>query len=234
MVHLINSNFFKVSALTLVTLVSTTQVAKGISFQGMATSTFGTPTPSTGVVFSGVGTNTFSNGTPVTGSSANIFTVDGLNFSTTENTQFAVADLTYTNGQTVTGTNIDTVPVTLSLDFITPSISSQSFTFTFDLDLTPNTTGDPVLDADTLSVVDVFSTTNFNVGGDLFTLKLLGFSNDSGATINNVFTLPEDATTTSQLFASITAATPQGVPEPSLTALLLLGAGAMVRGKGKK
>ena len=225
------TSVLKLSPLTLLAFVASSQVANAATFEGTASATFGTPTPDTGgVVFSGVGTNTFSSGSPVGLSTSNIFVVDGLAFSTVEDTPFAVANLTYTNGVTSNGTNIDFVPADLSLDFSTPSGVSEAFTFTFDLDVTPNTTGDPVLDADTLSVIDVFSTTSFEVAGELFTLELLGFSTDGGTVIDNVFTLPEDATTTSQLFARITAP-PQGVPESSPAALVFLGLGAMFASK---
>lgn len=221
-----------VSSLALSTLVGMGQMAEAVTFEGTASATFGTPTSSTGsAVFSGVGTDTFTSGVPsLPADSSNIFTVDGLPFSTLADTPFAVADLTYTNGVTLTDTDVDSVPVELLLDFNAPDTFSEAFTFTFDLDVTLNSTGDPVLDADTLTVPDVFSTTTFTLGSELFTLEILGFSTD-GVTINNVFTLPENATTTSQLFASITAPPPaQDVPESSPAALVLLGVGAAVIG----
>lgn len=198
--------------------------AEAITFQGSASAEFGTPTPTTGVTFSGVGTNTFTTGAPFSSSdSPNIFEIEGLSYLTSEDVAFAIANLTYTNGVTSVGTNVDSVPIDLTLSFTTPEIFAETFTFSFNLDVTHNTTGDPVLDADTLTIVDVFSTTIFEIAGESFTLELLGFSSDGGVTIENQFTLPEDAMTESQLFAKISAPS-QEVPEPSgLLGLLSLG-----------
>lgn len=91
--------------------------------------------------------------------------------------------------------------------------------------------------------MNMFSNTSFDVGGDFFTLEILGFSDDGGATIGNVFNLPEDDTTAAQLIGQITTAPPSitpptpdtpdtltpdtaKTPEPvSNLALLLLGTG---------
>lgn len=227
------TTIFKLSSGALLTLVSASQVAKAATFEGTASAIFDTPTPDTGVVFFGVGTDTFGSGDPfIPSDSGNILVVDGLDFSTTASTPFPVADLSYTNGVTFADTDVDTIPVDLTLDFDAPSGVSEIFTFTFDLGITPNFTGDPVLDADTLSVIDVFSTTTFDVGGELLTLQLLGFSSEGGAVIDNVFVLPENSTITSQLFASITAPLPsQDVPENRPAALTFFGLGVMFANK---
>jgi hypothetical protein len=252
MKSLTNSKHYQISVLTLLSLLSTTQIAKAATFEGSASAVFGTPTPNSGVEFSGVGTNVFSTGEIFDSSStANIFAVDGMDFSTTEENQFAIADLSYTNGVTATGSTVDSVPLDLTLDFTTPSGLSETFTFTFDFNFTANTTGDPVLDADNLSILDVFSSTNFEVEGQLYTLELLGFSNNDGATISNSFTLPEDATTTSQLLGRISP--PDGSPNPdpdpdpkpdpdtaktpestSSAALVLLGIGVVFSWKNRR
>ena len=81
---------------------------------------------------------------------------------------------------------------------------------------------------------------NFNVGGTDYTLELIGFSQDGGATVVNEFRLPEnEINTTTAAFGRITAAPPAtAVPEPSsnvgLLALSVLGTGAMLKRKLKK
>ena len=115
--------------------------------------------------------------------------------------------------------------------------SPEGFHASF-FDLTPNLTGDPVLDADFLTFSTGVPTTTFNVGSDVYTLKLFGFSQDSGATILDHFTLPEDQSTRASLYGEITpSAQPPPpvdttVPEPatlSMTALGLSLAGWMRR-----
>lgn len=259
MKHFTDSKRYQIPVLTLFTLLGTAQIASAASFEGAATATFGTPNPDFGVEFTGVGTSVFTTGEALSGSSNNVYAVDGLSFSTTEDAQFAIADLSYTNGTTTSGSTVDTVPLDLTLDFTNPSGLSETFTFTFDFNFTPNLTGNPVLDGDTLSVMNVFSNTSFDVGGEPFTLEILGFSNDGGATIGNVFNLPEDDTTAAQLIGQITTAptsvtpptpdtpdTPDApdtpdtpdtatTPEPvSSSALLLLGTGVMIGWKNRK
>jgi hypothetical protein len=176
-------------------------------FEGSSDATFGVPTPSNGtVVYSGVGTNEFRHGQAIPGSTQNILVMDSIVFSTGPDTPFAISHLTYTNGQTLDGTHVETVPVDIEMTFTDPAGLVETFDFEFDFDLTPNTTGDPVLDADTLRPVDVNSQSDtvIQVGGNVYTLELIGFSSDGGSTIETSFILPEDATTESDLYAQIT------------------------------
>ena len=226
---MIRLNSMKAVAFGLGILASTTSNAA--LFEGSSSATFGTP-DSTGV-YTGVGTNTFTTGSSLPSSSSNIFTVDGLSYSTSEDALFAIADLTYTNGRTYSGSVVDTVPLDIALDFTTPTGISELFTFTFDLNVTPNTTGNAVLDADTLNILNVISSTNFLVASDLFTLQLVGFSDDNGTTISNTFTLPEDETVTSQLYGIITLANNQ-VPTPATLLLFVTGLVSLLRFKNKK
>lgn len=222
-----------VSLITLLSLISVAKVSTAAMFVGSTSAEFLTPSPTGGgIVFGGVGTNVFTTGSPLPGASTNIYQVDGLLFDTEANTQFAVANLTYTNGITITGSTVSSVPLDLTLTFTQPSGLEETFEFTFDFNFTPNTTGDPVLDADELNIANVFSTTNFNIDGTIFTLRLLGFSSDGGNTIGSTFILPEDATTQSSLFATITESVP--VPEPSSILGTLVVGGAMTFMKRKR
>jgi len=192
------------------------------AYSGSSVATFGVPTPaSTSPVYSGVGTNEFRFGAPSAGSTQNILLMEGLPFLTEMDTPFLVSHLTYTNGRTAVTSGIDSVPVDISLTFNDPVNFARTFHFIFDFTLTPNTTGNPILDADTFTPITVQPVTTFDMDGKVYTLRLLGFSNDGGHTIVTSFTLPEDATTHSDLFGEIAA------PVPAPTAVLLgtLGTG---------
>ena len=191
-----------------------------VTFEGSASGVFGTPTPSVGVVYSGVGTNVFSTGSPLPNSGPNILQVDGMNFSTTENNAFALANLTYTNGQTYLGTSVDSVLVDVTLNFTSPAAANQVFTYSFALNITPNT---PTLIDDDLTISDVNTAAVINFGGTDYTLELLGFSQDGGGSITDTFLLPEDQTTQAVLYAKITEARQPVVPEPATMGLSLLG-----------
>jgi len=227
------------SALATATVAFTPQASHAATlFAGSADGVFGDPsTNALQNVFSGVDTNTFTTGNPLGTSSPNTFSVDGLSFSAEAGTLFSVANLTYTNGATVVGSNVSSVALDLTLDFATPSgIEEVTFGLDFDLvDLTTNTTGDPVLDADTLSISNVASSFSFDVGGEEFTLDLVGFSTDAGSTIDNTFTLAEGATTEAQLFGVITApdSPSAGIPEPAtiIGSLVALGLTRMMKRK---
>ena len=203
--------------------------AQAITFTGTSSATFGVPTPSSGILYGGVGTNEFWTGEVAYGGDPNILRIDGLPFSTPENVAFPVAELTYTNGQTWEGTTAESVPVDFQLALTSPVVFAPTFTFEFVFNMTPNTTGDPVLDADTLYPVDVFSSTNFMVGGDPYTLQLLGFSSDGGVTFEDHFTLPEDQTTVSLYMARITATPPELIPEPLTLLGVVFGLGSLGR-----
>lgn len=186
-------------------------------FVGSGAGTFGTPTPSVGVDYGGVGTNTFNTGTSFTVTyRSNIVKFDGFDFSTPADTPFAVANLIYTNAKTVAGTSVDSVPIDIQMTFTEPLvIPNPVFRFWFDFDITNNTTDDPWLDADFFILRDSFSETFFLVGGDLYTLELLGFSSDGGSTITSSLTLPEEQTVDTDLYAQFV------IPEP--TGLVLFG-----------
>ena len=132
----------------------------------------------------------------------------------------------YFNGITlVAGVDVELIPLTVTLDFISPDNFAGSFTFTFDVEVTPNNTGDPVLDADILTPPNFFPPQTFTFEGEELILELLGFEQD-GSIVEN-FVLPENATTTANLIAQINEFSPPKVPEPTSILGLLLGAGAI-------
>ena len=126
------------------------------------------------------------------------------------------------------GVDVELIPLTVTLDFISPGNFAKSFTFDFDVELTPNNTGDPVLDADVLTPPSFFSPQTFTFEGEELTLALLGFEQD-GTVVEN-FVLPENAATTANLIAQINESPPK-VPEPTSMLGLLLGVGAIAASK---
>lgn len=201
-------------------------------FQGSSLAAFGTPSPSAPpVVFSianGDPTSTFTMGDGAPFSSPpNQLDLTGKSFDVDPEVQFALLDATYFNGITAIGSTVDSVPVTVSLSFTSPFAGTEDFSFSFDFEITPNTTGDPVLDADILTPVNVFASESFTVGTETYTLKLLGFSTDGGVTITPEFVLPELDSVDATLYAKLTT---EVAPVPEPLSLVLWGLGAALVG----
>lgn len=193
--------------------------AEAITFEGASSGQFGLPvTPGYGPdVFlsnSGGTNNQLNWGNPIPGSFSNFVRFDGLgSFSTAADAIFRVGDLTYRNGSTTEGFNGD-FPLSVALNFTSPSGVNQTFSYLFNILNTDNTTGDPVLDGDRLQFSTAgLSSSVFNVGGVDYTLQLLGFSTDGGSTIISEFNSPEGATANASLYGKITAAP---IPTPAL------------------
>ncbi|MGB3508525.1 MAG: choice-of-anchor K domain-containing protein [Microcoleaceae cyanobacterium] len=163
-------------------------------------------------------------GTPIVGSFTNYVQYDGLGFSTDLDTLFAVGDLTYRNGAVSTSShNFEgDFPLEVELSFTNPFNNAENFNYTFNIEQTLNTTGDPVLDGDILTFYPNGLTSDaFNFSGVDYTLKLAGFSSDGGNTFVSVFNSPEDSVANAKLYAEIIQA---DVPEPTtIVALGLLG-----------
>jgi hypothetical protein len=146
------------------------------------------------------GVASFNWGIPQSTDFDNQFTFDGVGsdgdpgWVTSEETPFLIGDFSYRNGSTVFSVGIVGVDLTIFLSVTSPLGVDDTYAFPFSITNTPNTTGDPVLDADIVNITNPFSTTAFNYDGIDYTLALLGFSSDGGATMRTDFSSPEGAT----------------------------------------
>lgn len=193
--------------------------AWAVTFTGTSSGTWSNPVSAqASPTYSGVGTNYFTWGVPATEVSSVLYA--GAPFSTDAFTTFAVGGLTYHNGGIYSETGVDGVDLNLDLTFTSPFADTETFSFTFTIFDTLNTS-DPEASADYLYLPGSYPSTFFNYDGCDYTLKLLGFSQDGGATIADTFHVLEGASTEALLYAQIT--NPAPVPEPCT--MLLVGAG---------
>ena len=179
-------------------------------------------------------TEIFTLGEAGGGSMPNQLTFAGQGFSATSDQAFSIGTLTYLNGQTFSGTNASSVPLGIDINLLQPARSQQQFEYRFAFNLTPNTSSDS---ADSLTIFENPSPQTFTVEQDTYSVEVLGFSPDDGATFTRSFQIPEDQSVDSTLFAQIKLAAitnggpeneqPTDIPEPTAIAGLLVVAGAM-------
>jgi hypothetical protein len=219
-------------AATAVTAIGFTNQAQALTFSGVSTGKWGTPTAGSindSPVYTGVGTNFFTWGQaipddPNFGTPPNQLTFTGQSFSTETDSVFKVGKLEYFNGTVPEGTNVDSVPLNLSVSFNDPVSVNKVFDFNFDLINTPNTSTNPLDNADYVLINGNFSNSGFTFDNNQYTLELLGFSADGGKTTVNDFHVLEGARTTADLFAKITQVRRRKVPEPTqIIGLSVLG-----------
>lgn len=168
----------------------------------------------------------FNWGVPATTTFNNQFTFDGVgsdgdpDWISNAETPFKLGDFGYRNGSTTNSAGIVGVSLNVALTIITPALGANDFLFNYRITNTPNSTGNPVLDGDIVTIIGQPSPTTFNYDGKTYTLDILGFSNDSGATIRTDFSSPEGATASAELYARITEDI-HGIPDHAATVLLL-------------
>ena len=194
------------------TVASETQVRWGIPFDGGGTSL------KSGLGFTGVGPSTFGLGEI-----------------------FQVGQLRHFNNAISGGTAASAVNLSLFLSFDDP-VATQSFNLKLEIDETTNELGTCAYFsitpcADKISISETSLSNQFSVAGIDYTLQLLGFSLTPGGVPINEFISQEGDTNQALLFAKVTAAEPEPVPEPATvagTALWLLAARWAVGNKRKK
>lgn len=207
------------------TAVGFSSQALGFTFRGESQGRWGIPNPggNTNPTFTGVGENTFTWGQkipddPRFGTDPNRLIFSGISFSTDSDSVFRIGDLEYFNGTVPQGTNVDSVPLDISLSLQSPNLV-EAFNFNFLLINTENKeTGTPEENADTVMVMNNFGNRSFRDDqGVEYRLDLLGFSQDDGSTTVSEFRVFEGAQTTAGVYARITQVTPptKKIPEPA-------------------
>ena len=154
---------------------------------------------------------------------------------------FQVGQLRHFNNVIVAGTAASAVNLSLNLNFDNPLVT-RSFNLNLEIDETPNQLGNCAYFsitpcADKISIAETSLSNQFSIAGIDYTLQLLGFSLTPGGTPINQFISQEGGTNQALLFAKVTAAKPEQVPEPATvagTALGLLGTQWAVGSKRKK
>ena len=211
-----------------------------VIFTGNSSGTFGAPTIDPEVDPDATfrtespapGSEIFILGDPGEGSMPNQLAFSHAPFVASTNQPFSVGNLSYLNGQTFSGTNVSSVPFNLELALNPPVQSEYQFQYQFTFNLTPNTTDDTNATADTLNISGNPQTQSFEFEDNIYSLSLLGFSQDEGTTFTQELQAFEDQTVDSQLFAQIKLNSiapptnpPTSVPEPALPSGLLLLSG---------
>jgi hypothetical protein len=222
------------------TLSIFTPYAHAFTFTGQVGGAWGTPQSNEATPkFTGVGESQFTWGVPnIAGRQPNELTFQGSRFVTTTNELFKVGDLTYFNGTILSNTSIQSVPLDFEFTFDTTDVLSQVFSINFDIVTTPNV-GTPQENADSIVPTTLISEQSFSLDSVDYTLKLVGFSSDEGASRTQEFSVLEEARTTASLFGQIVEV-PRGstdtsrIPEPSAIAGIGILAIALGIGKGAK
>lgn len=180
-------------------------------------------------------TETFTLGEAGEGSTANKLTFAGRSFAAMSDRSFSIGTLTYLNGQTFSGTNASSVPLGVNINLLQPAQTQQQFEYRFTFNLTSNTNNSN--SADSLSISQNPAPQTFTISQQTYSVEVLGFSPDNGATFTRSFQVPEDQAVDSTLFARIRSAAideglggpqPTDVPEPTLALGLATMAGAML------
>ena len=162
----------------------------------------------------GTSTTTFSTGV----ASPNVLSLTGsAGFNVAPETFFTVASVSYFNGITFIGDQ--GVDGALTVEFDAPvGLGTQSFDFNYDFTVTPNNTGDPVLDGDFLDFRYPALPNFIVIGDDEYTLAIVGFRLPSGQILNTL-QLPEGSTVQADILARFTT---DRVPAPGAAGLLAI------------
>jgi hypothetical protein len=173
-------------------------------FAGMASGIFVDPSSGT---TTGSGTSSFTYGRGFEGSAASSLSFTGGFFGAPSETPFSLGRLSFGNGQTVSGTDVSSVSLSVTVNLSNPAgVSAQTFTFPLQISTTSNSRDNPQDDAsrDSVFFPSSFSPQVFTTAdGSRFTLQLVGFQNASpgGATATERFLVREGESASAELRA---------------------------------
>jgi len=187
----------------------------------------------------GVGTSQIRWGTPAGGSGQSGYDYDAAApppVALNTEVLFLVGTFVHHN-QPVTGDSITgaTLDITLDMTFGSTSVI-ETFAYNFQHVETPNSipcqfgpadgATNTVPCDDRVSILNSIPDQTFTVGGTTYTLDLIGFSQDGGATVSNKFFTTEEQNNYAGLYAEVTSNFTPTVPEPSSVVLLITVIGA--------
>ena len=171
-------------------------------------------------------------GTPLSAPSGLGFNPTDTPFVANPNVAFKLGDLRHYNNPINANTAATSVNLGLATTVAGAAPANQNFSFQFLIDETTNqqpckypNSSTPPCD-DRITFQNMTLNQFFTIAGINYTLALIGFSNDSGATTQSYFDSQEGGTNNIGLYARLTEATQ--VPEPGSLALLGLGLAGLV------
>jgi hypothetical protein len=242
--NLTKFSLFKLSTASAALVFGIAPQAGAISLN-LSSGSWNQPVGGSGIIYQTVGSeNQVRWGTPFYGGGTSL--KSGLGFTGVGPSTFGlgeifqVGQLRHFNNVVSFGTAASAVNLSLFLNFDNP-IATPSFNLNLQIDETPNAGTCAYFSitpcADKISISETSLSNQFSVAGINYTLQLLGFSLTPGGVPINEFISQEGGTNQALLFAKVTAAEPETVPEPATvagTALWLLAARWAVGNKRKK
>lgn len=128
---------------------------------------------------------------------------------------FSLGSFTYTNEETILSGGIVNIDFQLNINVDGYNLFPVEYRLQID-----NTSNQLPNSSDTARLIGMADDISFMLGGNPYLLSFNGFSRDGGLTFESIATLPENAQTSAEIFATITA-----VPVPA--AIWLMGSGLL-------